>query len=207
MTLRFAVTMRITHETHYLEPRDSISHDMISYLTTRGVEPILIPNAIDDPVSIMESCSPHLLLITGGGGLEESLRMKKEEELLQHAVSSRTPVFGICRGIQRINFFFGGKISSVVGHTASTHKVHFSQEFNKIYGSSAETNSFHDFGIAPQDLGEDLKVFATDDEGWIEGLCHNSLPFAAVMWHPERPHAVDGDFELMKRLASTGGIK
>ena len=48
-------------------------------------------------------------------------------------------------------------------------------------------NSYHNFGISPEDLSSQFKVISTSVEDHsIESFSHQSLPFFGIMWHPER---------------------
>ena len=62
-----------------------------------------------------------------------------------------------------------------------------------IYGPKQKVHSFHCPGTKPDDLGHGLIPIAYDQNGWVEGFCKPEQKIAAVMWHPERTGAPEGD--------------
>ena len=105
-------------------------------------------------------------------------------------------MFGICRGCQLINVYFGG---SMIQHLpeADAHKAiakevdnqHFvkavpNSEIEKIYGAHFKVNSSHHQGC--KEIGKGLKVTLWSEDGIVEALEHENLPVAGVQWHPER---------------------
>lgn len=114
-----------------------------------------------------------------------------EWTLLEAFVRQKKPVFGICRGLQVINAFFGGtlyqdlKTASFAEHRNTVHQVRAREGslLERLYGSSFTVNSFHHQAV--RHPGEGLSVTAEAD-GVVEGLAHAELPIAAVQWHPER---------------------
>ena len=61
-------------------------------------------------------------------------------------------------------------------------------------------NSYHDFGVRPEDLGADLRVAATSPDGWVEAVAHPRCPQWGIMWHPERAPADARDAALLRAL-------
>ena len=118
-------------------------------------------------------------------------------ELLERFVRCEKPVFGICRGAQLINVFFGG---TLIQHlpTAFRHarnaeepdKVHGAEAekgswIAELYGTAFAHNSAHHQAV--DRLGEGLAVSSRcAEDGVVEALRHRSLPVYGVQWHPER---------------------
>lgn len=208
MTLtRLALTMRITQAATYHEPRDSISHDWLTRLDQWNMVPLPVPNALSAPEAYLDGLDPDLLVLTGGDDLGVTPRRDATETaLLKHAVERNLPVLGICRGLQLINHVFGGSLRPIDGHLAEDHEVTLGAAWREFYGPSARVNSFHRLGVAKEGLGDGLAVAAVDGNGMVEALHHRELPVAAVMWHPERKDALDGDSRLVRRLATDGAF-
>lgn len=204
---RIAMSMRITGAASYFEPRDSISHDWIALAARWRSTPLLIPNGLDDPVAYLEALSADLLLLTGGDDPGTGTpRDRTETRLLESAARTGTPVLGVCRGLQFINLHFGGGLDPVPGHVAVSHRVAMNGAFRSLYGDSATVNSYHTLAVSPGRLGTNLMAAATDSQGNVEALLHLSLPIAAVMWHPERADAPDGDRALVEALITKGAF-
>lgn len=146
------------------------------------------------------------LLLSGGGDLHpayygssmdgtdgdvDEQRDKREWELLRAFCARRKPIFGICRGMQMIDVFFGGTLFQHLAtaeiHQHTIHSVITSENswLRPLYGECFSVNSYHHQAI--RTLGIGLRVAAVSDaDGVIEAVEHESLPIRAVQWHPER---------------------
>ena len=195
--------MRVVETLQYREKRDAISHDWIKMLESLSISVMLIPNVMKDPVSYMRDINVRGLILTGGndlGLLPEKLggndisedRDHAEIELLNSAIHDSLPVFGVCRGLQLVNHFFGGNTVHDLGpsgqHVNVCHPLEILfQPFHKIkYNKKVVTNSYHKQGVHISGLAPDMKAFAVASNDIVEGIKHNSLPIMAIQWHPER---------------------
>ena len=104
-------------------------------------------------------------------------------------------MFGICRGLQVIDVFFGGTLfqhlATAYVHENTIHTIITSEDgwLRPLLGETVPVNSYHHQAI--RTLGAGLRVTAVSDaDGVIEAVEHDSLPVRAVQWHPER--MVDG---------------
>lgn len=198
-----AISMRVTHNASYPEPRDSLAHDWPTWLDAVGHQPVMLPNRLRDPKAYLRAARVDGLILTGGDsifpspddGEEAQARVVTERAAIDMAIEDNLPILGICRGLQMLNHFFGGEIIDDIAtqlpdaqsHVARNHSVELLApfaEFNE--GSRLAVNSYHDQGVVLQGLASDLKVFALSDDGLVEGLVHSELPILAVQWHPER---------------------
>lgn len=103
-------------------------------------------------------------------------------------VNAKTPIFGICRGMQALNVYFGGTLKQHInGHPTNeedreelVHKVSVQNAFVNF-----AVNSMHHQVI--DKLGSDLEATAHSVEMFkkVEAIRHTSLPIAGVQWHPE----------------------
>lgn len=148
------------------------------------------------------------LLLPGGGDITPAFFGQKNQgsknidielditqlQALDLFVKWKRPVFGICKGAQIINVFFGGTIIQDLPQAKqhawnekdSIHSSHALPEsvLFSLYGEHFNINSAHHQGIGA--LGHDLSVIQTSDDNVIEGIIHNTLPIIGVQWHPER---------------------
>lgn len=181
--------------------------DVLNYIAAMlalGAEPVLVDAA----------CSAEQydgLLLPGGVDVDPSYyhrenvacgTLKPELDAWQFAVLDKfvklgKPVFGICRGHQVINVYFGG---TLIQHVPNAHlhardagvpkdKVHISHAdygsyLAKIYGTDFYTNSAHH--QASEIIGQGLHVVQHSAEGIVEAAYHEILPVWSVQWHPER---------------------
>ena len=111
-----------------------------------------------------------------------------EFEVVKMYIEAGKPVFGICRGFQLVNIYFGGSLHQhIENHSNAIHSVSAvdGSILQKLYGESFPVNSLHHQAVKL--LGEGLKVVATSKEdGFAEAIVHESLPVMGVQWHPER---------------------
>lgn len=129
-------------------------------------------------------------------------RDKFEMKLLSKAIERKKPILGICRGLQLINIYFGGKLfqdikedkntnidhrGSVKEKTKQAHEVNLKDGLllNRIYNESKLlVNSVHHQAISK--LGDGLVANAKSNDSIIEGIEHKDYPFIiGVQWHPE----------------------
>ena len=121
-------------------------------------------------------------------------RDRYELSLVEEFSKRGKPIFGICRGLQLINVYFGGTLfqdleeelgeihQSDMSHSIVTTS---SSLISEMFGEAFRVNSYHHQAI--ENLGDGLLPIAfTDDLKIIEAICHEGLPIIAVQWHPER---------------------
>ena len=119
-------------------------------------------------------------------------------DILGKFVEEKKPVFGICRGMQLINVYFGG---SLIQHLATTPRHRMSdltkpdiihESFacpgswlEQIYGPCFTHNSAHHQAVDRPGEHIVIDLYSAVDHV-VEALHHEELPVYAVQWHPER---------------------
>ena len=195
-----------------------IEKDMANYLSRPGVMPILIPDLnknemkqfLDEMDGIVLQGGTDLAPETYGEtpiGQWKGDKYRDEYELaiLDYAMKQEKPVFGICRGIQVMNVYFGGTLYQDIQTQRSDCLIHRDAEkydqvnhgitftenklLDRLYaGDEAKrVNSVHHQAI--KDVGGDLEILATcTEDGIIEGVHWKGAEegkVMAVQWHPE----------------------
>lgn len=206
--MRFAITLSTRHgdsSYHYL------MLDYVPFFEKLGVVVVLVPNNLSDPCAYIEALDVQGLILSGGGDIAPEryhqrntasvnispIRDETETRLMTMAVDRNLPVFGICRGLQFINTFFGGslvqdiptEITASINHDDNTHPVKITDPRVEaaIGANTIRVNSFHHQGVTQDILAPSLDVFAVSPpDGIIEGVMHRTLPVMGVQWHPER---------------------
>ena len=143
------------------------------------------------------------LLLPGGGDIHGALD-EPERLLIQSFVETGRPIFGICRGMQALNVFFGGTLlDRIGGHQLPQgdliHPTRAWDMASRLLGREVRVNSNHHQALAQ--LGAGLVVVQEAYDGVIEGICHRSLPVWGVQWHPERQ-----SFALRRGDAADAGV-
>ena len=200
---------------------DCLEDNYIAYLEQFGLNLFPVPNVTGRLDEIVNAINPSGIVLTGGGDVDPGLyggqtygvgaiskeRDRCEAKLLEIAIRNDIPVLGICRGMQFINVFFGGKLIAAIKDidTKGVHGVPCKHDiriiddaFSQTLGNNAfQVNSYHNQGILQNGLGKDLEAFAIyEGLDLIEAFSHLRYPIAGVQWHPERP----GSSENLDRM-------
>ena len=195
-----------------------LENDMAKYLYRPDVLPVLIPDLDDKSLETFLSQMDGFVL---QGGVDiapetyghepldkkkwpgDAYRDKYELKILDFAFKNNKPVFGICRGCQLINVYFGGTLfQDLATETGSSHhrdaekydRIHHPITFSPgglldgLYKNrkNSEVNSVHHQGI--QDLGKDLNIEAVSPDNLVEAVSHKKRAshfVLGVQWHPE----------------------
>lgn len=133
--------------------------------------------------------------------------------IMKHAFENNKPIFGICRGIQLINVYFGGTLiqdilsqkntnilhSQTAPVYTATHKIKIKKDsaICGIFGKEAEVNSFHHQAI--DKLAKDFKITSSAKDGIIESIEYKKKDgfILGVQWHPECMTAKDSKMQSL----------
>lgn len=192
---RILITQRVDYISERKELYEGVDIRFCKVLSAMGFLPIPVSCAVQDKVSYIMGLNPDAILLSGGNDIGSSEeRDKMEFMLLGYAKSENLPVFGICRGMELMNLYQGGSLSTIDGHVSTYHYIEGS-----LYPKGRKVNSFHNFAIFPKNLGSNLDILAKAPDGTVEAIRHFSLPWLAVMWHPEREVTSNVcDWEMIK---------
>jgi putative glutamine amidotransferase len=121
---------------------------------------------------------------------------RAQVELVRRAVADRTPLVGICRGMQLVNVALGGDLVQHLhegGHVGSDpadsmvdHHVAVEpgSELARALGTTElDVRSSHHQAVGR--VGTGLRVVARADDGTVEAVEHEEAPVWCVQWHPE----------------------
>ena len=160
--------------------------------------------------------------VNGSVNMDEA-RDEAEWKLIDAFLQAGKPIFGICRGCQVLNVYFGGTLHQDIPTKAQhrldpklpylIHNVVASDPLLEgLYGAEFVINSCHHQAV--DKLGKGLRITARcPEDDVVEAFTHESLPVFAVQWHPEklsgnwlRQDAVNGIglFEHFIRLCREG---
>ncbi len=206
------ITQRVDIISTYNERRDSIDQKLVDWVMKAGFDPILIPNSLVDLSLSIESqtnlyhwlnlTNINAVLLSGGndiGTIPE--RDLTEKCILQWSEVRRKPVLGICRGMQMMGVYAGGKLMQVCGHIGSHHQLQIENSYSQSLPKSV--NSYHN--LALENCPDEFELLAKSEDGSIEAIKHKKLPWEGWMWHPERERLLVGiDQDRFKKLMNGG---
>lgn len=173
-----------------------------------GIDAVLAETLDADALLILggEDIAPEYSGLTPGYPNEGAHRPRADEAqlaLLQRAFIRRTPVLGVCRGLQLINVALGGRtiadLGAVHAHRVAGVPAAESPARNTIHvepssalaaalgAGTREVICAHHQAIETPGVGLDVVARAAD--GTIEAVEHRDLPVRGVQFHPESPAA------------------
>jgi N5-(cytidine 5'-diphosphoramidyl)-L-glutamine hydrolase len=196
--------MRVTAAEGYSEQRDCLAQDWPRFLalTLPELQWLPIPNLGKPTAAFASAWGLDGFILTGGNDVGSCpLRDLTERALLELALKERSPVLGVCRGLQFIQAFFGGSLQPCPSdvHVATRHPIYLSSAPYPGMSLTRQVNSFHGKAVPAAELAAPLTVFAQSHDGWAEGVMHRDAPCLGIQWHPEREVHPDLEDQLMVR--------
>ena len=150
---------------------DAFPQPLTRLLHQQNYYVLALPNFPGEILQVLNLLKPSLIVLTGG----EDLGFNENRD---YAIDNpKVKIFGICRGLQLMVTKLGGSIIPTKNHVGVLHRVLGS-------GYDGNVNSFHKFRI--ELLPSDFSILATSEDGGVEAIKHNTLPWVGWMWHPER---------------------
>ena len=199
---RLGVSQRVEVVESYGERRDCLDQAWTGLLEEWGYQPVPLPNTVEDAGSYLDSMAIDGIVLTGGNDIADldgatqpaPERDQFERAAVEWAIQNDRPICGVCRGLQLLNTYFGGQLSTVSDHVATEHTVSFQPTVLTFENGShrlelpetVRTNSYHGYGIGPNDLADPLQAVGTAADGTVEMVVHPDLQLVGIMWHPER---------------------
>jgi putative glutamine amidotransferase len=175
------ITQNVTVGEHG-ERRDALDHRWAHFLAICGLLPVPVPNHPEAARGLRATFPDAGLLLTGGNDLvpyggSAPERDATERLLLTASLNRRTPILGVCRGMQLLQHYYGVALTRVPGHVAVEHEI-------TVRGAPRVVNSYHRWAahhcVAP------LEIWGSAADGVVEAIGSRELRLAGIMWHPER---------------------
>lgn len=240
MRPRIGITSWLRNDSDGLERWAAVRDTYTGAIRTAGGLPVILPAAGGDPDLIAEYLGAvDGLLFPGGGdvapayyGEARDARCHEpdrerdffEIHLARAALERRTPILGICRGLQVLNVAAGGTLyqdltcrpGTLAQHAAAgadrrkpihTVRILPGARLLAIMGVSETmvTSTHHQF---VKDLAPGFRIAAeSPQDGVVEGIEDPGHPFlVAVQWHPERMYQDSPEhLALFRSLVAAAG--
>lgn len=182
----------------YEVPIDVLESTYVTYFENLGIDLFVLSNFTVNLNKILDENEFEVIILTGGGSLPtqfyneihgdiwQANRDKLEWKLMEYSVEKGIPVLGICRGMEYMNAYLGGKITKL---TKLNKNRSIGEEHIIILGDGVEiyVNNYHNDGIYSKDLAKEFKTIGLDKENDIvEAFYSKESKWLGLQWHPER---------------------
>jgi anthranilate synthase len=166
-----------------IDHEDSFVHTLASYIRTTGAEVATMRPDLAR-AELQGGARPDLAVMSPGPGRPQDFTASETLDLL---VRRGVPVFGVCLGLQAIVEYFGGALD-VLDIPMHGKPSEIRRSGGKILGGLPErftVGRYHSLYARRATLPAVLNITAETDDGVIMAIEHESLPIAAVQFHPE----------------------
>ncbi len=176
------VSQRVVVDAVTGERRDALDQRWPPFLGACGFLAVPVPNVPTRVATYLDEMRPSAVMLTGGNDLavlggDAPERDATEQELIAQCLARKTPLAGVCRGMQMIQSRFGVRLEPVSGHVAVRQTILFE-------GAPREVNSYHRFGTRQSVPG--LAVCGKAADGIVKAVRASDNAMFGIMWHPER---------------------
>ena len=195
----------------------SVGINYTNAVISGGHIPMVLPRTSDKSLIRKMISKVDAIIFPGGGDIDPALfgaerssclgevnceRDAFEYKVLEEAITAKKNVFGICRGMQVINVFFGGTLyqdipteyeGEAIQHQRPDkewepiHEINIEKDswLSKILGTvRISVNSTHHQSV--REVAPDFTVTARADDGIIEAIESEKYNIHCVQFHPER---------------------
>ncbi len=166
-----------------LDNRDSFTYNLVHLLEPFFEEVRVL--RCDSPSALADLHDADALVLSPGPGLP------RESGVLMEVIADhfgRTPMLGVCLGMQALAEFSGGRLvhTGVPRHGIS-RPITWSDAWasGHVLVSPMMVGLYHSWAVDSASLGPDWTVTASDHEGLPAAMRHRSAPVWAVQFHPE----------------------
>ena len=166
-----------------LDNYDSFTYNLVHLI--EKVSTIHFDVIRNDKISIKEVEAYSKILLSPGPGLPNDAGIMPE--LIKTYGASKS-ILGVCLGLQAIGEAYGGSLKNLetVFHGVAT-PIHIVSEDIVFEGcpKTFPVGRYHSWVVNPVNLPKELQITATDEQGNIMALKHNSHDVRGVQFHPE----------------------
>ena len=166
-----------------VDHEDSFVHTLAGYIRTTGAE-VATMRPDMARAELRAGTRPDLVVMSPGPGRPRDFGAAETLDLL---VERNIPVFGVCLGLQAMVEYFGGMLDvldiPMHGKPSPVRRVG-----NSILSGLEDgftVGRYHSLYARRATLPAALRVTAETDDGVVMAVEHESLPMAAVQFHPE----------------------
>lgn len=178
-----------------IDYEDSFVHTLANYIRQTGVVVNTLRHGFSE--SVFDRENPDLVVLSPGPGRPEDFKIN---ETISACINRNIPLFGVCLGLQGIVEAFGGKLGVLhYPQHGKVSKVTITSADSIVFGglpSSFAVGRYHSLFALREHLPPELKITAFSEDQVIMGIEHQTLPIAAVQFHPESIMTLGGKVGL-----------
>jgi anthranilate synthase component II len=180
---------------------DSFVYNLVQYLGELGAEPEVVRN---DEITVDEALARHpdAVLVSPGPGTPSDAGISND--VIRAFTAERTPVLGVCLGLQCIGEVFGGTVvrAPQVMHGKTSLVRHEGAGVFAGLPQPLEATRYHSLVVDRATVPATLEITAETEDGLVMGLRHRDAPTEGVQFHPESILTVAGHDLLRTFLAA-----
>ena len=170
---------------------DSFVHNLADYLRQTGAEVSTFRHT--EALAAFDRVQPDLVVLSPGPGCPADFGISK---FVSAAVERNLPVFGVCLGLQGLVEHFGGALDQLaipVHGKASGITLDPGSRFFAGLPEKLVVGRYHSLHARTGTIPAAIKVVGQTEDGVVMAIEHESLPIAAVQFHPESILSARGD--------------
>ncbi|MBW4599900.1 MAG: anthranilate synthase [Calothrix sp. FI2-JRJ7] len=178
-----------------IDHEDSFVHTLANYIRSCGATVKTLRHGFSE--SVFDDERPDLVVLSPGPGRPKDFKVP---ETVHACVKRNIPIFGVCLGLQGIVEAFGGELNVLdYPQHGKPSQLIVTDSNSVLFKGLPETfpvGRYHSLYANPEKLPSQLKVTAITEDEVIMGIEHQSLPIAAVQFHPESIMTLTGSVGL-----------
>ncbi|WP_375590693.1 anthranilate synthase [Hoeflea alexandrii] len=166
-----------------VDHEDSFVHTLANYFRQTGAKVTTVRSPVSDEV--FDRVAPDLVVLSPGPGNPKDFDCAATIKKIR---TRELPVFGVCLGLQALAESFGGSLRELaVPVHGKPSRIRVSSNGVIFSGLAKEVTvgRYHSIFADYATLPKEFRVTAETDDGVIMAFEHESLPIAAVQFHPE----------------------
>lgn len=175
------------------------NYDSFTYNLVHLVEKIT-GNKVDvyrnDQIDLDKIADYDKIILSPGPGIPEEAGLLLP--LIKKYAATKS-ILGVCLGHQAIGQAFGGtlvNLSTVYHGVAMPIKINRNETKSDLFAGLQDgmlVGRYHSWVVSAENFPEELEITATDENGLIMAMQHNTLDIQAVQFHPESILTPDGE--------------
>lgn len=180
---------------------DSFVFNLVQYLHQLNADCEVRRN--DELASLDDTEAFDGVLLSPGPGVPEAAGCCVE---LVRRCAGRTPVFGVCLGLQAIAVAYDGTVTRApeLLHGKTSRISHTGIGVFAGLANPFVATRYHSLAVEPATVPAEFEVTAWSESGVLMGMRHRTLALEGVQFHPESVLTDSGHRMLANWLASCG---